>query len=364
MRTTLLLCLGTVLWTGHPHGQAAAEPLVPTRTAFEPGKPWLDTEGRPIQAHGGGILERRGLYYWYGEDKTFGNGNRVGVACYFSKDLLNWKRLGIALPKENLPEEFRDRGICERPKVIYNETTGKYVMWMHLDNRRYTTAAAGVAVSDHPAGPFQFQGSLRPIKYDFGYPEDDRCRQRELGNTFRDMNLFVDDDRKAYVFYASEDNRTMYVVQLNAEYTGPAMPIVQGRTWARLLVDQMREAPAPFKYRNKYYLFTSGCTGWNPNPAQYAVANSILGPWQARGNPCVGPERDTTFRSQSTFVLPAPGKPPGSFIFLADRWEPKQLEKSTYVWLPFVVLENDDIVLEFRERWDLSVFKPDQPGLR
>lgn len=38
---------------------------------FFPGKIWLDTEGNPIQAHGGGILydERSKLYYWYGEYK-------------------------------------------------------------------------------------------------------------------------------------------------------------------------------------------------------------------------------------------------------------------------------------------------------
>lgn len=38
---------------------------------YFPGRVWLDTEGNPIQAHGGGILydERSGTYYWYGEYK-------------------------------------------------------------------------------------------------------------------------------------------------------------------------------------------------------------------------------------------------------------------------------------------------------
>lgn len=38
---------------------------------FYPGREWRDTEGKTIQAHGGGILyvaETR-TYYWYGEDK-------------------------------------------------------------------------------------------------------------------------------------------------------------------------------------------------------------------------------------------------------------------------------------------------------
>ncbi len=28
---------------------------------------WCDTDGRPIQAHGGGVMYHRGGYYWYGE---------------------------------------------------------------------------------------------------------------------------------------------------------------------------------------------------------------------------------------------------------------------------------------------------------
>lgn len=38
---------------------------------YYPGRIWLDTDGNPIQAHGGGVLydERSKTYYWYGEYK-------------------------------------------------------------------------------------------------------------------------------------------------------------------------------------------------------------------------------------------------------------------------------------------------------
>lgn len=38
---------------------------------FYPGRLWLDTDGNPIQAHGGGILYDKATetYYWYGENK-------------------------------------------------------------------------------------------------------------------------------------------------------------------------------------------------------------------------------------------------------------------------------------------------------
>ena len=37
--------------------------------AIYPGKPWLDTEGKRIQAHGGSVIHIDGTYYWYGENK-------------------------------------------------------------------------------------------------------------------------------------------------------------------------------------------------------------------------------------------------------------------------------------------------------
>ena len=59
---------------------------------------------------------------------------------------------------------------------------------------------------------------------------------------------------------------------------------------------QTREAPAPFKCNGRYYVITSGCSGWAPNAASYAVAQNILGPWQTKDNPCVGREANKTFR--------------------------------------------------------------------
>jgi len=34
-----------------------------------PGEVWLDTAGKTINAHGGGMLYHNGTYYWYGENK-------------------------------------------------------------------------------------------------------------------------------------------------------------------------------------------------------------------------------------------------------------------------------------------------------
>ena len=315
---------------------------------YRPGEIWPDTEGNPIQAHGGGILLHDNIYYWYGEDRT--PGIHSAVSCYSSTDLLHWKREGVALWQTNLPVVAGRPTFSERPKLLYNPRTKKFVMWLHLEQNGYHYSRAGIAVSDRPAGPFQFLQAIRPIVNTNAFPAHDDAGQDLYGGTFRDMNLFLDDDGRAYVFYSSEGNWTLYAVQLNGDFTGPQMPVVENKTWARLLVHQMREGAAPFKWNGKYFLVTSACTGWRPNAANYSVAENIFGPWQTMTNPCVGPDAATTFGAQSTFVLPMPGKT-NDFIFMADRWHPRDLPDSRYIWLPFTMKPDETFSIQWRDHW-------------
>jgi hypothetical protein len=303
---------------------------------FLPGRLWCDSDGQRIQAHGGGVLRHDGKWWWYGEDRSKGY-VAIGVSAYVSKDLLHWKHAGVVLPRADYGEAHGDRTLCERPKVIYNPQTRKFVLWFHYDRSGYGDSRAGVAIADSPEGPFRFLDALRPIEK----------------ATFRDMNVFVDEDHQAYVFYASEDNATMHVVRLNAEWTAPQQPMIEGQTWARILVRKWREAPAPFKHGGKYYLITSGCTGWAPNAADLAVSDHPLGLYQSLGNPCVGPDADRTFGTQSTLVLPHPNGSTDDFVFLADRWKPESLSDSRYVWLPFRMIEGG-APIQWRPQWDLN----------
>ncbi len=339
-RDFLKAAAGGAVWLGLSGAVGAETPAPSAAKEFRPGEVWLDTEGKPIQAHGGGILFHAGVFYWYGEDKTLGYDNKVGASCYSSHDLYTWKHEGTALPASAVPEEFRDTGVLERPKVLYNAKTRKFVLWAHMDVNGYSHSVAGVAVSDSPAGPFVFLSATHPIG----------------DSTYRDMNLFLDDDGQAYAIYSAEGNATLYVVRLNKEYTGPETPIVEGKTWSRAIIGQSREAPAPFKHAGRYYLISSGTSGWAPNAAKVATADHILGPWTLGENPFVGPDANTTFHSQSTFVLPITGRHPGGFIYMGDRWEPNNLADSRYIWLPFQVKPDGTFEITWRDSWDLSVF--------
>ena len=73
-----------------------------TKEAIFPGKPWFDTHGRRIQAHGGAVYYDDGVYYWIGENKQFTHkGSKVwswGVSAYSSLDLINWRDEGLIIP--------------------------------------------------------------------------------------------------------------------------------------------------------------------------------------------------------------------------------------------------------------------------
>ena len=124
------------------------------------------------------------------------------------------------------------------------------------------------------------------------------------------------------------------------------------------------EAPTFFQHNGRYYFIGSGCTAWDPNEARSAVSNSIWGPWIELGNPCRGNDANTTFQSQSTYVLPLlnndkndggvgeGGNP--QFMFAADRWNAKNLSDSRYVWLP-IRFDDEEPVIEWRDEWDFSI---------
>lgn len=163
------------------------------------GTVWLDDQGQPIQAHGGMIARFDQKWYWYGENKGAPNCpgttrvDVIGVSCYSSDDLHTWHHEGIVLP--SVPEDpscpLHPSQVLERPKVLHCERTGKYVMWFHSDSPNYMRAQAGCAVADSPVGPFRFVRAQCPNRLD--------CR---------DMTVFVDQEKRAWLVHSGNWNKT------------------------------------------------------------------------------------------------------------------------------------------------------------
>lgn len=108
--------------------------------------------------------------------------------------------------------------------------------------------------------------------------------------------------------------------------------------YVRVFPDRLMEAPAIFKKDGTYYFMGSGCTGWAPNAARSAFAPSIWGLWTELGNPCEGEGSQLTFNSQSTF------------IYMGDRWNPKNAIDGRYVWLP-IEFDGGRFKIHWRDRW-------------
>jgi len=353
--------------------------------SIKPGQIWPDNHGKHINAHGGGILYYNKTYYWFGESRlprTEKDKSNYGVSCYSSKDLLNWKNEGLALKVISDTASLLLPGcVIERPKVIFNKKTGKFVMWFHheLKGQGYKAAMTGVAVSDNITGPYKYVRSLRPNAgvWPKNFPEEFKKakpgeetlkswskewieavreglfvrRDFEGGQMARDMTIFVDKNGKAYHVHSSEENMTLHFSELTDDYldfTG---------VYIRVLPGDSNEAPAIFFAKGKYYMFTSGTTGWKPNPGRLSVASKLLGEWKTIGNPCRGTEDENkiTFGSQSTHILPVEGKK-NAFIYMGDRWIPENLADSRHIWLP-IEWENGFPVIKWYKGWDITELK-------
>ncbi|MGW1028711.1 RICIN domain-containing protein [Streptomyces sp. NPDC002577] len=285
-------------------GPAAAAPQTITN-----GTQLTDTSGAVVHAHGGGVIKVGSYYYWFGEDRNSDNTFRY-VDAYRSTDLKNWEFRNHVLTQSSASELAT--AYIERPKVIYNASTGKFVMWMHKENGTdYSEARAAVAVSDTVDGNYTYQGSFRP-----------------LGSYMsRDITTFVDTDGTGYMVSAANENYDLHIYKLTADYTGIASLVAN--PWA----GGHREAPALFKRGSVYFMLTSGATGWSPNQQQYATATSLAGPWTSMTN--VGDS--TAYNSQTAYVLPVQGTSGTSYLYMGDRWGNSfggTVNDSRYVWLP------------------------------
>lgn len=288
--------------------------------------PWLDTDGKKIEAHGFQVFynEQDSTYYWYGENKEFTKrGSNVwtwGIRAYASKDFVHWKDKGLIIPPDtvNVHSPLHYSQWNDRPHIIYNKQTSKWICWI----KNMSSTVFFVMQADNFLGPYEMVNTgLRPGGYGVG-----------------DFDLYVDDTTgKAYLWF-ERPHWEMICYTLNDAYTDVTTEMSEHFVGHR--PPYTREAPTHFMVDGKHYLFTSGTTGYYPNESQVASFDSIHGSYTTLGNPHPADTTRTSYFSQITDVVKIPGKK-NLYVVVADRWMP-QLQGS---------MNSEAISREFAEKY-------------
>lgn len=307
-----------------------------------PGQPWLDSAGKPINAHGGNVLFHAGVYYWYGTHKLEGRSEsthpEAGIHAYASLDLVRWHDQGLVFSLEGARQEDFTLGCnFDRPKVVYNAKTRLFVAFfkLYLAGHGTRVGFVGVATSRSPSGPFVYQHKF----LGGNSPEGTG-----------DFAVFQEDTGELFHIAVRKPDKHLVMGKMSDDYLLPEGPyqVLEGITRAT-------EAPALFKRDGRYWMLASASTGWAPNAARSFTATNLAGPWESLGNPCsgtnphngLGPE--LTYGGQSASILTVAG-PSQALIAFFDINKPEHPYESGYIWLP-ITLEAGRFSIPWRDAW-------------
>jgi arabinan endo-1,5-alpha-L-arabinosidase len=214
----------------------------------------------PVFADPSIVRGEDGFFYAYATQDDWGDGEGARkVPVIRSRNLVEWDYLGQAF--ESRPG-WRDRGGIWAPHI--SRFNGKYYLYYSISIWHDPNPGIGVALADHPAGPFQDQGKL----FD----------SEEIGvKNSIDPQLFVADDGIPYLFWGSWNG--IWGIELHGDglgFKGEKFQIAGG----------VFEAPYVYQRSGHYYFFGSlgsCCDGLN---STYRVAvgrsEALKGPYLDR----------------------------------------------------------------------------------
>lgn len=279
---------------------------------------WDTVDGQPIFSQGGGIFRfvdpKSGTekYFWYGveyrEAALYRNDPSVtqtkdfflGVTCYTSTDLVNWKSEGYALTRDNVVKHHERTSWMGRMGVVYVPEMKKYAMFIqHVDQLLILT-------SDLPAGPFEWHH---------------RKNMEAITGTTNtgDQTVFTDyDTGKSYLVYSNGRGRNRIFIS----EIGVADRKIDLLDHTQIFRGAGREGNCMFKYRGRYYMFASNLYGWDSSYAYYLVADDIRGPYLPENNMLITPGSmdDYAHVTQTGFFVNVKGSKQETVVYCGDRW--------------------------------------------
>jgi hypothetical protein len=305
-----------------------------------PGITFMDTDGKPVNAHGGGVIKVCDTFYLHGEYflSTTTDNNFNGFSMYSSKNLATWKNEGIILPQQASGQLGPNRK-GERPHIIQCPSSGEFVLYAHSADTTYQADKEVVyATSATINGPYAFKGSLQ-----------------NAGGTIAahsDMSALTDGD-SAYVVTESG-----WVYTLSADchswVSSKQYSAVNGKSGGI-------EAPTVFKAGKTYYWIGSDKTGWRANDDFYSTAPAMSGPWTYQGY--LAPQGKLTWMTQSTWVIQVAGSQGTTYVYWGDHWygnqdtsaPGKHNNLTTYVFQPLVFSGTSIALPTYQTSWKLDV---------
>ena len=282
-----------------------------TYQSIRPGATWLDISGKPIQAHSPQIFWHDGVYYWYGENKEHttlsANVWTWGIRAYRSTDLYNWEDMGLIIEPDtvNPLSPLHYSQTLDRPHILYNKGTRKWVCWIKsMDTDGYFV----ILQADSFEGPYAIVKSLKPEGFGVG-----------------DFDMWADPQTgRGYVWF-ERPHWEMICAELTDDYLGTNGKYSEH--FIGLRPPYTREAPAHFYYNGRHYMFTSGTTGYVPNPTRVCVFDDPHGEYVDLGNPHINDKYEDSFCSQIASVIQIQNYcnniSQSAIIALADRWLPQ-----------------------------------------
>jgi len=185
--------------------------------------------------------------------------NMEDYHVFSSPDGVAWTDHGMVISQKTAPWVDTSSYSMWAPDCVFRN--GKY--YLYFPSRPKDTSAGkhfaiGVAVGDHPGGPFIPQAE--PIK----------------GVAGIDPNVFIDKDGQAYLYWA-EGN--LYAAKLREDMLGLASePVVL----SQLPSKGLKEGPWVFERKGIYYL-TYPHVAARTERLEYAVGDNPMGPFQFKG---------------------------------------------------------------------------------
>lgn len=213
--------------------------------------------------------------------------------CFSSRDLVNWKEHPVPLRATDFSWV---KGGAWASKVI--ERNGLFYWYVAVEHNQIPGRAIGVAIADHPAGPYRDAIGSALISNDmtpFANSDKDDI----------DPTVLIDDDGQAYLFWGHEQCYYVKLKENMVELDGPINTIA---------LPDFSEGSCIFKRNGWYYL----AYGYQfPEKVGYAMSKHIDGPWEFKGilNEIAGNSQTNRpaildFKGQTYFVYHNGGLPP------------------------------------------------------